>query len=144
MLTSTLGAEHKDELERLLFFNRNQARLSRAVALIAQRYGPPRVTEVGGHLRVELESFVPQALFAVHQTPAGVVPVGTVIYTREEDAFVVLFVAVHEDFTAKGPMAGHRLMIRMTDELRAVGRRVKGVRALVMFLGRTTPLRLAI
>lgn len=142
VLTSTLDHEHKGEIERLLFFNRNQSKISSSIALIAGRYGAPRISVAGAHLRIELDSVVPQTLFAVHQTPPAVRPVGVVVYTREEDAFVMLFVAVHEDFTARGPMSGHGLMLRMTEGLRAIGRRVKGVRSLVMFLGRPTPVRL--
>lgn len=143
--TSTLGHEHKDELERLLFFNGNQARVSDAVSHVAQRYGVPRITTAGERLRIEIESPVEaQTLFVLHQTPAEVALVGVLVYTRQHDAFVVLFVAVHEDFTARGAMADLRLLLRMTDQLRAIGRRVKGVGSVLMFLGRPTPVRLAV
>jgi hypothetical protein len=86
-----------------------------------------------------------QVLFAVRRVEAGgVAPVGVVVYTREDDALVVLFLAIHEDFTARGPMGDRRLLLRMTDELRAIARRVKGVRSVLVFVGRPTPMRLPV
>lgn len=142
--TSMLGREHKQELERLLFFNDNQGKVSEAVMLIAERYGAPRVQVVDERLRVELESTKAQTLFAVRRTAAGVEPVGVVVYTREEDALVVLFLAVHEHYASRGPKAPERLLMRMTAELRGIARRVKGIASLVLFVGRATPTRIAI
>jgi hypothetical protein len=142
--TSVLGQEHKQELERLLFFNDNQAKVSDAVMLIAERYGAPRVQVVAERLRVGLESAQAQTLFAVRRAAAGVEPVGVMVYTREEDALVVLFLAVHEHYASRGPKADQRLLMRMTAELRGIARRVKGIASLVLFVGRATPTRIAI
>jgi hypothetical protein len=142
--TSALGQEHKGELERLLVFNDNQARLSDAVMLVAGRYGAPRVQVVAERLRVGLESTPVQTLFAVRRTASGPVPVGVMVYTREDDALVVLFLAVHEHYSSRGPEARHRLLLRMTSELRGIARRVKGIGAVVLFVGRSTPTRLAV
>ena len=146
--TSVLGGEHKQELERLLFFNDNQAKVSDAVMRVAERYGTPRVQVVGERLRVGLESVQPQTLFAVRRTanggePVGV-PVGVMVYTREEDALVVLFLAVHEHYASRGPKADRRLLLRMTAELRGIARRVKGITSVVLFVGRSTPTRISI
>ena len=142
--TSVLGREHKQELERLLFFNGNQAKVSGEVMLIAERYGAPRVQIVAEQLRVGLESAQAQTLFAVRRTAAGVEPVGVMVYTREEDALVVLFLAVHEHYASRGPKADQRLLMRMTTELRGIARRVKGIASLVLFVGRAAPTRIAI
>jgi len=142
--TSVLGGEHKQELERLLFFNGNQAKVSDAVTLVAQRYGTPRVQVVGERLRVGLDSVQPQTLFAVRRAAAGIEPVGVMVYTREDDALVVLFLAVHEDYASRGPKADRRLLMRMTGELRGLARRVKGITSVVLFVGRSTPTRIAI
>lgn len=142
--TSVLGQEHKQELERLLFFNDNQAKVSDAVMLIAERYGAPRVQVVAERLRVGLESAQAQTLFAVRRAAAGVEPVGVMVYTREEDALVVLFLAVHEHYASRGPKADQRLLMRMTTELRGIARRVKGIASLVLFVGRAAPTRIAI
>ena len=142
--TSVLGPEHKQELERLLFFNDNQAKVSEAVVRIAERYGTPRVHVAGERLRVGLESAQPQTLFAVRPAGGGVEPVGVMVYTREEDALVVLFLAVHEHYASRGPKADQRLLMRMTAELRTIARRVKGITSLVLFVGRSGPTRITI
>jgi hypothetical protein len=144
MFISTLGAEHKDELERLLFFNGNQAKVSEAVSLVAERYGVPRIQVVDERLWIGLESAQAQTLFAVRRTGNVVEPVGVVVYTREEDALVVLFLAVHEHYASRGPKADRRLLMRMTHELKAIARRVKGVGSVVLFVGRSTPTRIAV
>lgn len=142
--TSALGHEHKDELERLLFFNDNQAKVSEAVMLVAARYGAPRIQVVSERLQIGLESAQVQTLFAVRRTESGSVPVGVMVYTREDDALVVLFLAVHEHYSSRGPQARERLLLRMTGELRGIARRVKGVAWVVLFVGRSTPTRIAV
>jgi hypothetical protein len=143
--TSVLGREHKQELERLLFFNDNQRKVTESVATVARRYGVPRIHVVAERLRVALESVDAQTLFAVRRARTGAVePVGVTVYTREDDALVVLVVAVHEDFAARGPMADERLLLRMTDEVRGIARRVRGVRSVLVFIGRPTPMRLPV
>lgn len=142
--TSVLGPEHKQELERLLFFNDNQAKVSDLVMLVAERYGTPRVQVVSDRLRVGLETTQAQTLFAVRRTADGVEPVGVVVYTREADALLVLYLAVHEHYASRGLRADQRLLLRITGELRGIARRVKGISSLVLFVGRSTPTRIAI
>jgi hypothetical protein len=142
--TSALGREHKDELERLLFFNDNQAKVSEAVVLVTERYGAPRILVESEQLRVGLEAASVQTLFAVRRTGATAAPVGVMVYTREADTLVVLFLAVHEHYSSRGPQARHRLLLRMTSELKLIARRVRGISALVLFVGRSTPTRIAI
>jgi len=142
--TSVLGGEHKQELERLLFFNDNQLKVSDAVMVVARRYGTPRVQVVSERLRVGLDSVQPQTLFAVRRSASKVEPVGVMVYTRENDALVVLFLAVHEDYASRGPKANQRLLMRMTGELRGIARQVKGITSVVLFVGRSTPTRIAI
>ncbi len=145
VFTSSLGLEHRDELERLLFFNDNQSRASEGVMFVARRYGLPRISANAERLRVELDSEVQtQTLFAVHRTTRGDGPIGVVVYTREEDAFVVLFVALHEEFSIGGAMADRMLLVRMKDEVAAIARRVRGISTLVMYTGRPRPIRIAL
>lgn len=138
--TSTLAQEHRDELERLLFFNRNQSRVSNGVEFVAQRYGIPRVNVVGEGLRVELASqLATQTLFVVEHGPAGASPIGVVTYTRDEGTLLVLFVAVHEDYSSRGVRAGDMLLVQIVRELKSIARRVRGVSSLVLYVGREKP-----
>lgn len=143
---SSLSPDHRGDVEQILFFNANQGRASEAVAFVAERYGIPRVT-VGDdeRLRVGLASTVQtQTLFAVLREDGRNRPIGVVVYTREDDAFVVLFVAVHEEFSSRGKRKDLKALLHMTNEVRAIARRVKGVDSLLVYLGRKTPTRIKV
>lgn len=148
--SSSLDEAHRDEVEQILFFNAHQGRTSEAVTFVAERYGVPRVaTDDDGRLRVGLASSVQtQTLFALlregEREGARDRAVGVVVYTREDDAFVILFVAVHEEFSSRGARAGLRVLLQMTNEIKAIARRVKGVDSLLVYLGRTTPTRVRV
>lgn len=144
--SSSLDEAHRDEVEQILFFNAHQGRTSEAVAFVAERYGVPRVaTDDDGRLRVGLASSVQtQTLFALLREGERDRAVGVVVYTREDDAFVILFVAVHEEFSSRGNRAGLRVLLQMTNEIKAIARRVKGVDSLLVYLGRTTPTRVRV
>lgn len=145
LYASSLSAAHRQEVEEILFFNANQGRTSETVAFVAERYGLPRVMVDEERLRVELASAVEaQTLFAILREGGRDRPVGVVVYTREDDAFVVLFVAVHEEFSSRGARAGRKVLLHMTNEVKAIARRVKGVDSLLVYLGRTTPTRIRV
>lgn len=143
---SSLSPEHRERIVQILFFNAHQAIATKSVAFVAERYGLPRVTVEDERLRVGLAGAIQtQTLFAVLRERSGEHPVGVVVYTREGDALVVLYVAVHEDFSSRGPRADRKLLIHMTKEIRAIARRVKGVDSLLVYLGRsTTPTRVRV
>jgi len=138
--TSTLSEAHRDELERLLFFNANQARASEGVAYVAERYGIPRINVAGPRLCVEVASgTATQALFAVERHGPQERPVGIAIYTREASELVVLFVAVHEDHAMRG---GRGLLLEIVAELKRIAGCVRGIDTLVLFVGRRDPTRI--
>ncbi len=141
--TSLLGEEHRDELERLLFFNGNQARAATGVTFVARRYGLPRITVESGWLRVGLGSEVQtQTLYVMRRAITGNVLVGVAIYTREGDGLVVLYVAVHEDYSIGGAMANRMLLVRIKDQIAAIGRRIRGIDTLLLYTGRDTPIQI--
>jgi len=145
IFTSLLGPEHKDELERLLFFNGNQARVVEGVAHVAQNYGIPRIQDRDGHLRILLgKELELQSLFVVEREPEGDSPIGVMAYTREDDALVVLFVAIDEDYESQGKSAGRMLLVKMLRELEGIARRVRGIAQLRVFLGRREPTKMAV
>lgn len=142
---STLNPSHRDALEQILFFNANQGRTSEAVSFVAEHYGIPRIQATETELKVGLASTVEtQTLFAVLRKGQRDRPVGVVVFTRENDAFVVLFVAVHEEYCSRGPKAKHRVLMHMTNEVKSIARRVKGVSSLLVYLGRRTPTRIRV
>jgi hypothetical protein len=143
-LTSALAADHKDEVERILFFNGNQAKVVEGVAVVARRWGIPRLRVLDGRLRITLDPHAPQTLYAMAPTPAGPVPVAVVVYVREEEALSVLFLAVHEQYAADGAFADAGLVHVLLDALQAIARRVKGITTVSLHLGRPQPLRISV
>ena len=64
---SKVAIEHREALERLLFFNGCQQRVARGIVDVIDRFGPPEIVVDGEGLRVqvsELSSGV-QSLFAL-------------------------------------------------------------------------------
>ena len=136
--TSVLAQDYRDELERLLFFNENQSRVTDEVTRVAKRYGIPRVNVVADRLRVEVASkTATQTLYAVESGNQR--PIGVAVYTREDSALVVLFVAVHEDYAASGTESKRGLMVKFVSELRRIAKRVRGIDALQMYVGGDKP-----
>ena len=132
--TSVLRGMFRNALEQLLFFNERQRRLQGAILSTIERYGAPRIVLLDDRLRLTLDSGVEaQTLFAVEQTNASQSLVGVVVYTREGESFVVLFVAVREDFTSRGPRAEEALYFRIIDQVKGVARRVRGIRSIQVF-----------
>ncbi|HWB80915.1 MAG TPA: hypothetical protein VG755_38395 [Nannocystaceae bacterium] len=139
--TSTLGPEQKPELERLLFFNGNQSRVVDGVHFVAQTYGIPRITDVEGRLRIVLGGKLElQSLYVFDADEL----IGVLAYTREDDSFVVLYVAVDEAYESRGSNAGRMLLVKMLRELETIARRVRGIAQLRVFLGRREPTRMAV
>jgi hypothetical protein len=58
---------------------------------------------------------------------------GTVIYTRESDTLVMLYVAVREDYCSKGNKEDELLFFRIVSQLRSIGSRIKGVSSIRVF-----------
>lgn len=145
VFTSILGASHRDDLERLLFFNENQARTSDGVSFVVQRYGTPRIQTQDNRLRIALGSSVEvQSLFVVARTRGDFRPIGVVVYTREDDALVVLFVAVDGDFSGRGIRGQGMVLVRMINQVKAIAQRVRGISKVLVYMGRATPTRITI
>lgn len=142
--TSTLSAQHRDDVERLLFFNENQAKVAGSIGFVTQRYGMPKIRLDGERLRVGLDPHAPQTLYAVLREDDEEHPIGVVVYLREDDSLVALFVAVDESYSSRGEYAAYGLLRRLVAELEAVARRVRGLTSIAVYFGRPTPTRIKI
>ena len=106
-ITSLLPAVARDELERITFFNQEQYQVARSVVEAVYRYGVPTIVEEKGYLRFRVATFGPvQSLYAVDCTEEYPQFAGVVIFVRTaEREILVLHLAVHEDYTARGRLA---------------------------------------
>jgi hypothetical protein len=135
--TSVLGRRHRQELEKLLFFNPGQHRVRAAILEAIEKYGIPKVVEEQGWLRVRLDSGREvQTLFAMSH--AGLSPklAGVMVYTRlEVETILLLHMAVARDYASRGRFGREMLALRLVERLRAIARQVKSVRAVRLILG---------
>ncbi|MEM6293044.1 MAG: hypothetical protein AAGA54_17340 [Myxococcota bacterium] len=137
--SSSLPLEHRDQAERMLFFNNQQKKIMDGIRAVAKKYGHPKLVEDGDRLRLRVTSTVEtQTLFV---STHGLGPVGAIIFTREENALVALYMAVHEDFSTSGPRASDKLVVHLFKEFESIACRVKGVEQLHLYLGAQTPIK---
>jgi hypothetical protein len=141
--TSALDRSYLPSLERLLFYNANQAGIEPEVQSVIERYGVPRIVEDSGKLRVVCSEAVPtQSLYALEPSDAAQPLIGIIVYTREMDTLAVLHLAVREDYTQRARPARTSLLLDMVDEVCNIGRRVKGVESVAVFPGTRREIRL--
>lgn len=133
--TSKVAIEHRPTLERLLFFNGCQGRVTRGIVDVIDRYGPPEIQPDGEWLRVRLAGLTDvQSLFAVETTTGR--PIGVAVYTRADlEHVTVLHLGLNEEYCAGGEREGLNLLLRLMKEIRRSSRRVKGVRRLSVLYG---------
>ncbi len=141
--SSTLPLEHREEAERILFFNLQQEKVKDGIRVVSETYGLPKlVADASGerlHMTVSKEVAVQTLFVTVRGIGMAAGPVGAIVFTREDNALIALYMAVHEDFSAMGPHAGEHLMLKMLKELEGIARRVRGVDTLKLYLGAQTP-----
>jgi hypothetical protein len=139
VFTSILGTGHREELERLLFFNQNQDKFRTEVPPLIERYGMARVKAQNDGLRVVLDSSPePQTLYMVERFNAGERLFGVMVYLREGDTLSLVIAAAHEEY--RGPP----LVWKMVDVLCDIARRVKGIRWVTVFPGTQRERRLLV
>jgi len=133
---SKVAIEHREALERLLFFNGCQYRVAEGIVDVIDRFGPPEIQVDGEWLRVqvsELSNGV-QSLFAIETTTGR--PIGDAVYMRADlEHVTVLHIGLAEEYCAGGERESLKLLLRMLRELRRSSRRVKGVRRLKVAYG---------
>lgn len=123
--TSTVPPRQRRSLEELLYLNANQRRVSDAIQDSIERYGHPRIIERDGLLSITLDRVAgAQVIFAQE----GEALVGVVVFTRQQpDRLVVVHIAVAPAFSAGGHEAPQMLCLRLIDQVRGIGRRIRGI-----------------
>lgn len=132
--SSALKSNHRDQLERLIFFNPLQEKARVGILECVETYGKPRIIEDGELLRIGVGSFPDvQSLFALEQLDGEETGrlIGLVVYVRVDlENLLVLHVAVDEEFAAGGKRVGELVVLRLFIQLRQAASRIKGVKML--------------
>jgi hypothetical protein len=131
-VSSLLPTSYREELERIVFFNPEQGKVARPVVTLVSRYGVPTIAEEVDTLRFHVRGFREiQSLFALDDTATPATLAGVVMFVREDEkTMLLLHLAVHERYTARGKYAKAHVALRLYGTVRSVCARTKGVERL--------------
>jgi hypothetical protein len=139
-LSSVLPAEFRQDLEQLLYFNPLQRHVRPAIVHSIEMHGRPEVRDEHGWLQVSLDATPGvQTLFALAVDGDACALAGAAIYGREGERLRILHLMVAEGFSAWSRQTGCGLALRLVFAVRAVGRRLNGVRYLELPYLRARP-----
>jgi hypothetical protein len=133
-LSSVLGRSFRDELERIVFFNPEQALSTGTLVDLVRRYGVPEIIEDHGRLRFRSRGLgLLQTLFALDGTDGAEHLVGVAMFTRRRRRdLVVVHLAVHEDYTSRGRWSSEAVVAQLIAAIRKSALRTRGVKSLVI------------
>jgi hypothetical protein len=131
-LSSVLPPSSRDELEHIVFFNPEQNLVTAPLLSSVHRYGVPSILEKDGCLRFCVKAFgLLQTLYALDESEDGTRLAGVAMFTRpRRSSIVIIHLAVHEDYTAKGRWASASVLGHLLAAIRLAGLCTRGVRTL--------------
>jgi hypothetical protein len=131
VFSSSLNADRRDELESLMFFHPEQGQHSSSINASILSYGFPKVIEEDGALRIGIESLEVQTLYAFVDRGLAKDLAGVLVYTRMNgDTLVLLHMAVRPEFCYSTGYKNELVLVRILAQLRAIARRIRGIKKL--------------
>jgi hypothetical protein len=129
---SYVPVAQRSALERLIFFNSCQARVSDCIADAIEKFGAPEIVADRDRLRIYMKGMPDvQSLFALD---AAGRPVGVAVYTRQDVEHVtVMHLSIDAEYASGGPRSSEQLLLRLLREVRRSTRRMKGVQRVELF-----------
>ena len=141
-ISSELPLEYRDELERIVFFNPDQARVLASLERSIRRYGVPSIEENKSLLRLSVPAVkASQSLYAFDESMTPARLAGVVMFVRDPNdssAIVILHLAIHEDYASDGISANEWLATRLMSTVRGICLRTRGVTSLRVLYPRDT------
>ncbi len=127
---STLTADDREALERLMFFNRRQREAETAVTRAVEMFGSPTIVAEPSGVRAAVGACPDvQCLFAIERGRRSDALAGMVIYLRTSvEEVLVLHIAVADRYGRKGLEVVAALIRRV----RATAERLRGVERMTM------------
>ena len=130
--SSVLASDYQEDLEKLLFFNPQQSQTLPYIRRLIPTVRRPSIYTQDGRLRIRIED--------LPRTPDPSLPWRIRISRRSGrvmvfcrvnlDTVVLVHIAVLEEYSRFGARADAGLVAKMISELRAVARKLKGVRSI--------------
>ena len=143
-VSSVLPVSYRDELERIVFFNQEQNLVTTPLVDSVHRYGVPTIVEENGRLRFSVNAFGRlQSLYAFDDTTARARLVGVAMFVRDTPLdIVVLHLAAHEDYTARGKWSHASVVVQLLAAIRGASLRTRGIETLTVLYPHEIRLRL--
>jgi hypothetical protein len=133
IFSSVIGVEKKEELERIMFFNKSQRRFESNIVNLVELYGQPSVLEENDQLYITLQRAHCQSLFVTKNDKL----VGLFIFNRNPPENInLIHIAVDEKFSSTGIYADEMLVNRMISELKKIALKIRGVETISVKYGR--------
>ena len=131
VFSSSLNSDQRDELESLMFFHPEQEQHTTSINASILSYGFPKIVEEGGSLRIGIEGLEVQTLYAFVDRGAKKDLAGVLVYTRvHDDTLVLLHMAVRPEFCYSIGYKNELVLVRILAQLRAIARRIRGIKKL--------------
>ena len=131
VFSSTLSADQRNELESLMFFHPEQGQLSSRINASVLTDGFPKIVNEGGNLRIGIDGHEVQTLYAFADRGATRDLAGVLVYTRvHDDTLVLLHMAVRPEFCYSIGYKNELVLIRILSQLRAIAKRIRGIKKL--------------
>ena len=124
----------REPVEALLYFNSQQSRAHEGIQYSIKRFGVPKIVEMNSGLTIGLDSHETQTIFAYDLQDENKGPMGVVVFLRDSSSSLgIVHIAVHPDFAHGGVHAPCGLTFQLIDEVKKVGRRIKGIEQVLFF-----------
>ena len=131
VFSSSLNSDQRDELESLMFFHPEQGQHTSSINASIRSYGFPKVIDEGGALRIGIEGLEVQTLYAFVDRGAAKDLAGVLVYTRvHDDTLVLLHMAVRPEFCYSIGYKNELVLVRILTQLRAIAKRIRGIKKL--------------
>jgi hypothetical protein len=131
VFSSSLLSDRRDELESLMFFHPEQGQHTSSINASILSYGFPKIIDEKGTLRIGIEGLEVQTLYAFVDRGAEKDLAGVIVYTRvHHDTLVLLHMAVRPEFCYSIGYKNELVLIRILAQLRAIAKRIRGIKKL--------------
>ena len=131
VFSSSLNSDQRDELESLMFFHPEQEQHTTSINASIRSYGFPKIIDERGALRIGIEGLEVQTLYAFVDRGAPKDLAGVLVYTRiHDDTLVLLHMAVRPEFCYSIGYKNELVLVRILAQLRAIAKRIRGIKKL--------------
>ena len=114
-----------------MFFHPEQGEHTDSINACIETYGFPKILQEEECLRIGIAGLDVQTLYALVPRGSTQELAGVVVYTRtSDDTLVLLHMAVKPEFSFSSGYRNELVLPRMLAQLRAIAKRIKGIKRL--------------